>query len=270
MSSDSINLRKLSEDYTEKALRKEHLDKESFYNKLFNSKVRNERRALKKETKQKREMYMYNYIKKRYPKEDPSNPSKQAKKAASDSFNNKIEGIITLKNEEIKRKNNLRKKQLEKRKAEEKARQERTNNECTKIKTKEECVSPQNINNCYWNVTVKKNQHGDTLWDDTCQKITKRSIRIGKRTRRRRKPSRLGSISEEGDDDGEELSTNALTPQQQQRLTLQSIGQSLNVNNRGAGKRKRKTRKRKRRRTKKKRRRKKRKTKKRKKSRRRR
>ena len=83
------------------------------------------------------------------------------------------------------------------------------------------------------------------------------------------KPSSLGSISEEGND-GEELSTNALTPQQQQRLALQSIGQSLSVNNRGAGKRKRKTRKRKRRRTKKKRRRNKRKTKKRRKSRRRR
>ena len=81
MSSDSINLRELSEDYTEKALRKEQLDKESFYNKLFNSKVRNERRALKKETKQKRKMYMYNYIRKRYPNEDPSNPSKKSKKS---------------------------------------------------------------------------------------------------------------------------------------------------------------------------------------------
>ena len=133
-SSDSINLRELSEDYTEKALRKEQLDKESFYNKLFNSKVRNERRALKKQTKQKREMYIYNYIRKRYPKEDPSNPSKEAKKAASDSFNNKIEGIIYFKNEEIKRKNNLRKKQLEKQAKQNQARLERTNNECLKNK----------------------------------------------------------------------------------------------------------------------------------------
>ena len=49
-------------------------------------------------------MYMYNYIRKRYPNEDPSNLKQRSKKCASDSFNNKIEGIITLKNEETKRK----------------------------------------------------------------------------------------------------------------------------------------------------------------------
>ena len=190
--------------------------------------------------------------------------SKAALKLAESSFDKYTQSVVTQMNEEIKRKNNLRKKQLEKRKAEEKARQERTNNECTKIKTKEECVNRQNINNCYWNIKAKNNEYGDTLWDNTCQKITKRSIKIGNRTRRRiDKPSILGSISEEGDVDSEseDLSTLALTPKQRDELVRQSLGIRPGIRSHmSAGKRKRKTRKRKRRHTKKKRRRKKRKT----------
>lgn len=185
--------------------------------------------------------------------------SKASLEKAEQAFNRHFQAIVTLRNEETDRKNNLRRQQLEKRKAEKKARQERINNECTKIQTKEECVNPQNINNCYWNVNEIKNHYGDTLWEDTCQKITKRSIKIGKRTRNKiQKPTSLASISEEGGET-KELSTNALTAEQRRLLTLEALNLGKDMS---AGKRKRKTRKRKRRRTKKKRRRNKRKSKK--------
>ena len=185
--------------------------------------------------------------------------SKASLKKAEQAFNRHFQAIVTLRNEETDRKKKLRRQQLEKRKAEENVRQERINNECTKIQTKEECVNPQNINNCYWNVNEIKNHYGDTLWEDTCQKITKRSIKIGKRTRNKiQKPTSLASISEEGGET-KELSTNALTAEQRRLLTLEALNLGKDMS---AGKRKRKTRKRKRRRTKKKRRRNKRKSKK--------
>ena len=191
--------------------------------------------------------------------------SKASLKKAEQAFDRHMQSVVTQINEETDRKNKLRRQQLEKRKAEKKAIQERINNECTKIQTKEECVNKQNINNCYWNVNLKKNQYGDTLLKDTCQKITKRSIKIGKRQKKRvSKPSSLGSISEEGGETKEELSTRALTPKQRIALVQNSLGQGQQKNTHmSAGKRKRKTRKRrKRRRTKRKRRRNKRKTKK--------
>ena len=158
-------------------------------------------------------------------------------KQASDAFDHRVQSVVTQMNEETERKNKM----------------------MCKIKTKEECVSRQNINNCYWNEKLKKNQYGETL-EPGCQKITKRSIQIGKRTRRKvGKPTNLASISEEGDVDSEseELSTNALTAEQRRLLTLEALNLGKDMS---AGKRKRKTRKRKRRRTKKKRRRKRRKS----------
>lgn len=147
--------------------------------------------------------------------------SKASLKKAEQAFDRHMQSVVTQINEETDRKNKLRRQQLEKRKAEEKAIQERINNECTKIQTKEECVNEQNINNCYWNVKAKKNQHGDTLWNNTCQKITKRSIQIGKPKRKsKRKPSSLGSISEEGGE-SKELPTRALTDKQINRLVEQ-------------------------------------------------
>ena len=176
--------------------------------------------------------------------------SKASLKKAEQAFDRHMQSVVTQINEETDRKNKLRRQQLEKRKAEEKAIQERINNECTKIQTKEECVNEQNINNCYWNVNLKKNQHGDTLWKNTCQKITKRSIQIGKRKIQKPKLSSLGSISEEGGE-SKELSTNALTVEQPRLLNLEALNPGKDMS---AGKRKRKTRKRrKRRRTKKKR-----------------
>tara|TARA_B100001057_G_scaffold210876_1_gene211371 strand:- start:31 stop:822 length:792 start_codon:yes stop_codon:yes gene_type:complete len=183
--------------------------------------------------------------------------SKASLKKAEQAFDRHMQSVVTQINEETDRKNKLRRQQLEKRKAEEKAIQERINNECTKIQTKEECVNQQNINNCYWNELARKNQYGDALWKDTCQKITKRSIKIGKRQKKRvSKPSSLGSISEEGGETKEELSTRALTPKQRIALVQNSLGQGQKKNTHmSAGKRKRKTRKRRRRCTKKKRRR---------------
>ena len=239
---------------------------------------KNEKKQLQKQMDKSRKNYIDKYISGRqlpFKKKGIMGYDRQSKatlKKAEQAFDRHFQAIVTLRNEETERKNKERRQELEKRKAEEKAKQERTNNECTKIKTKEECVSPQNINNCYWNVKAKNNEYGDTLWDNTCQKITKRSIKIGKRTRKRTgKPSSLDTISEEGDVDSEELSTLALTPKQRDTIVRESLGMGTGISSHmSAGKRKRKTRKRKRRRTKKKRRRKKRKTKKRRKSKRRR
>ena len=239
---------------------------------------KNKKKQLQKQMDKSRKNYIDKYISGRqlpFKKRGIMGYDKQSKATlnkAEQAFDRHFQAIVTLRNEETERKNKERRQELEKRKAEEKAKQERTNNECTKIKTKEECVSPQNINNCYWNVKAKNNEYGDTLWDNTCQKITKRSIKIGKQSRKRRgKPSSLDTISEEGDVDSEELSTLALTPKQRDTIVRESLGMGTGISSHmSAGKRKRKTRKRKRRRTKKKRRRKKRKTKKRRKSKRRR
>ena len=154
-------------------------------------------------------------------------------KQAADAFDHRVQSVVTQMNEETERKNKM----------------------MCKIKTKEECVSPQNINNCYWNEKLKKNQYGETL-EPGCQKISKRSIQIGKRTRRKVGKPTLASISEEGGET-KELSTNALTTEQRRLLTLEALNLGKDMS---AGKRKRKTRKRKRRRTKKKRRRKRRKS----------
>uniref|UniRef100_A0A6C0KAV5 Uncharacterized protein n=1 Tax=viral metagenome TaxID=1070528 RepID=A0A6C0KAV5_9ZZZZ len=159
-------------------------------------------------------------------------------KQASDAFDHRVQSVVTQMNEETERKNKM----------------------MCKIKTKEECVSRQNINNCYWNEKLKKNQYGETLEPGCKRYTTKRSIQIGKLTRKKvGKRTSLASISEEGDVDSEseELSTNALTAEQRRLLTLEALNLGKDMS---AGKRKRKTRKRKRRRTKKKRRRKRRKS----------
>ena len=210
---------------------------------------KNEKKQLQKQMDKSRKNYIDKYISGRqlpFKKKGIMGYDRQSKatlKKAEQAFDRHFQAIVTLRNEETERKNKERREELEKRKAEEKARQERTNNECTKIKTKEECVSPQNINNCYWNVKAKNNEYGDTLWDNTCQKITKRSIKIGKRTRKRRgKPSSLDTISEEGDVDSEteELSTLALTPKQRNELVQQSLNIGPGISSHmSAGKRKR-------------------------------
>ncbi len=210
---------------------------------------KNEKKQLQKQMDKSRKNYIDKYISGRelpFKKRGIMGYDRQSKaslKKAEEAFDRHMQAIVTLRNEETERKSKERRQELEKRKAEEKARQERTNNECTKIKTKEECVSPQNINNCYWNVKAKNNEYGDTLWDNTCQKITKRSIKIGKQTRKRRgKPSSLDTISEEGDVDSEteELSTLALTPKQRNELVQQSLNIGPGISSHmSAGKRKR-------------------------------
>tara|TARA_B110000008_G_scaffold272742_1_gene305932 strand:+ start:602 stop:1378 length:777 start_codon:yes stop_codon:yes gene_type:complete len=234
-----------AEDYVKHALKQQ------------SSSDKKEQKRLKKIMDKSRKDYIDNYIIGRdlYFKRGIMGCDKRSKaslKKAEQAFDRHMQSVVTQINEETDRKNKLRRQQLEKRKAEEKAIQERINNECTKIQTKEECVNEQNINNCYWNVNLKKNQHGDTLWKNTCQKITKRSIQIGKPKRKsKRKPSSLGSIPEEGGE-SKELSTNALTVEQRRLLNLEALNPGKDMS---AGKRKRKTRKRrKRRRTKKKRR----------------